>query len=179
MIDEFEIQFEKGYNTLLDSAKLNDQIKVRYDDGATKYTVTAVVSTKETSKNKPTYIVLSPLMDEAIEYDSHGGSGGTDDYNDLTNKPKINDVTLSGNKSLSDLGIAAEDDIIDDYEDLDNIPSINGVDLKGNKTQSDLKLDTLPSGNSLPSGEYNGQIFVLLQDSGDTEKGIYRYNLNL
>ena len=36
-----------------------------------------------------------------------GGSGGTSDYNDLTNKPQINDVTLSGNKSLSDLGIAA------------------------------------------------------------------------
>lgn len=31
-------------------------------------------------------------------------SGGTD-YSDLTNKPSINSVTLSGNKSLSDLGI--------------------------------------------------------------------------
>lgn len=30
---------------------------------------------------------------------------GTSDYSDLTNKPQINDVTLSGNKSLSDLGI--------------------------------------------------------------------------
>lgn len=34
-----------------------------------------------------------------------GGSGGTTDYNDLSNKPKINGVTLSGNKSLEDLGI--------------------------------------------------------------------------
>ena len=34
-----------------------------------------------------------------------GGSGGTSDYTDLTNKPQINNVTLSGNKSLSDLGI--------------------------------------------------------------------------
>lgn len=32
-------------------------------------------------------------------------SGGTSDYNDLTNKPSINGVELSGNKSLSDLGI--------------------------------------------------------------------------
>ena len=31
--------------------------------------------------------------------------GGTSDYDDLTNKPQINSVTLSGNKSLSDLGI--------------------------------------------------------------------------
>lgn len=33
------------------------------------------------------------------------GGGGTTDYNQLTNKPQINSVELSGNKSLSDLGI--------------------------------------------------------------------------
>ena len=36
---------------------------------------------------------------------STGGSGGTSDYKDLKNKPKINDVELSGNKTLADLGI--------------------------------------------------------------------------
>ena len=34
-----------------------------------------------------------------------GGSGGTSNYNALTNKPKINNVELKGNKSLNDLGI--------------------------------------------------------------------------
>lgn len=34
-----------------------------------------------------------------------GGGGGTDNYNDLTNRPKINNVTLTGNKTTSDLGI--------------------------------------------------------------------------
>ena len=34
-----------------------------------------------------------------------GGSSGTMDYSDLTNKPQINNVTLTGNKSLADLGI--------------------------------------------------------------------------
>lgn len=34
-----------------------------------------------------------------------GGSGGTSNYSDLSNKPQINSVTLSGNKSFSDLGI--------------------------------------------------------------------------
>lgn len=33
------------------------------------------------------------------------GGGGTTDYTQLTNKPQINSVELSGNKSLSDLGI--------------------------------------------------------------------------
>jgi hypothetical protein len=34
-----------------------------------------------------------------------GGGGGTTDYTDLENKPKINNVELSGNKSSSDLGL--------------------------------------------------------------------------
>lgn len=38
--------------------------------------------------------------------------GGTSDYSDLTNKPQINSVTLSGNKSLSDLGIQPNDFIV-------------------------------------------------------------------
>lgn len=39
---------------------------------------------------------------------SGGGSGGTTDYTALTNKPSINSVTLTGNKTLEDLGIAAD-----------------------------------------------------------------------
>lgn len=48
-----------------------------------------------------------------------GGGGGTSNYTDLTNKPKINNVELKGNKSLNDLGIqpkgnyALESDIPD------------------------------------------------------------------
>lgn len=36
-----------------------------------------------------------------------GGGGGTSDYADLSNKPKINNVTLSGNKNSSDLHLQA------------------------------------------------------------------------
>ena len=42
-----------------------------------------------------------------------GGGGGTSDYTQLTNKPQIAGVTLTGNKSLHDLGAAAESDIPD------------------------------------------------------------------
>lgn len=38
------------------------------------------------------------------------GGGGTTDYENLSNKPSINDVELTGNKSLSDLGIQSEID---------------------------------------------------------------------
>ena len=40
-------------------------------------------------------------------------SGGTSDYSELTNKPSINGVTLTGNKTSADLGISGgSDDII-------------------------------------------------------------------
>ena len=37
-----------------------------------------------------------------------GGSGGTTDYTDLSNKPSINDVQLVGNKTAANLGLQAE-----------------------------------------------------------------------
>lgn len=38
-----------------------------------------------------------------------GGGSGTSNYNDLSNKPSIGGVTLSGNKSASDLGLVASE----------------------------------------------------------------------
>ena len=34
-----------------------------------------------------------------------GGAGGTTNYDNLTNKPKVNGIVLSGNKTSADLGI--------------------------------------------------------------------------
>lgn len=36
---------------------------------------------------------------------STSGSGGSSNYNDLTNKPSINGIELSGNKTSADLGV--------------------------------------------------------------------------
>jgi hypothetical protein len=47
-----------------------------------------------------------------------GGTGGTTNYNDLSNKPQINSVTLSGNKSSADLGLADASDIPTALSDL-------------------------------------------------------------
>ena len=41
------------------------------------------------------------------------GAGGVSDYDDLENRPQIGGVTLTGDKSLHDLGAAAESDIPD------------------------------------------------------------------
>ncbi len=51
----------------------------------------------------------SPIEELLIELketiEAGGGGGGTTNYNGLSNKPQINNVTLQGNKSLADLGI--------------------------------------------------------------------------
>ena len=39
-----------------------------------------------------------------------GGGGGTSDYNSLSNRPKINGTTLSGDKSADDLELVGEGD---------------------------------------------------------------------
>ena len=49
---------------------------------------------------------LSPVW-----VDQSGGGGGTSDYAELTNKPSINNVTLSGNKTGAELGLASATDL--------------------------------------------------------------------
>lgn len=48
-----------------------------------------------------------------------GGGSGTTNYNDLSNKPKINNIELTGNKTLDNLGIQPKGDYatISDLED--------------------------------------------------------------
>ena len=67
-----------------------------------------------------------------------GGSGGTTDYSQLTNKPQINSVELTGNKTLAELGI----------------PSINDSTSSTTTTYSSDKINTL-------NGEQNNQITAL------------------
>ena len=47
-------------------------------------------------------------------------SGGASDYADLNNKPGINGVTLSGNKTAAQLGLAAADDVPTKTSQLQN-----------------------------------------------------------
>lgn len=56
--------------------------------------------------------------------------GGTTDYNALENKPSINSVTLTGNKTSSDLGLVNSSDLsrvatTGNFSDLTGIPNFN------------------------------------------------------
>ena len=68
---------------------------------------------------------------------STGGSGGTSNYSDLSNKPKINNVELSGNKSTSDLGIV--------------IPSNSDFTLNGLSEKSYNNLTDKPTIPTVPT----------------------------
>ena len=52
-----------------------------------------------------------------------GGGGGTTDYNNLKNIPKINGVELSGNKTAKDLGLVSTEDLDVKRDKTDNIAS--------------------------------------------------------
>lgn len=83
------------------------------------------------------------------EIPTGGGSGGTSDYSELSNKPSINSVTLSGNKTAEDLGLASAD--IEDLIPADASSSnqlATAADLPGLATTSAAGL-VQPDGTSI------------------------------
>lgn len=76
-----------------------------------------------------------------------GGSGGTTDYNALSNKPSINNVVLEGNKTLADLGL-----IIDTSLSID---SVNPVQNKVVTAAINTLNDTIGNINNVLT-EING-----------------------
>ena len=55
--------------------------------------------------------ILYQIVDELEAQGGGGGQGGTDNYNELSNKPQINGHTLTGNKTGSSLGLASTSDL--------------------------------------------------------------------
>ena len=93
------------------------------------------------------------------------------DYNELDNKPQINNHILSGNQSSDDLGLQnkltagenitiSEDNVISaegggvtDYDDLTDKPRINGYVLSGNKSSDDLRLMSINTITGVPRND--------------------------
>ena len=72
---------------------------------------------------------------------------GSINYNDLTNKPSINNVELSGNKSLHELGIQSEG----------NYATVNDLDTKQNTLISGTNIKTINNNSILGSGNIDIQ----------------------
>ena len=88
-------------------------------------------------------------------------SGGTMDYSALSNKPKINNIELSGNKTLADLGIQAAGNY------LTSVPSEyiteSELNSKNYLTDSDLtsyalksEIPTVPANITTQGNSFNG-----------------------
>ena len=78
----------------------------------------------------------------SLEYFSGNSGSGTSNYNELSNQPQINNVTLTGNKSLEDLGITTGGN----WVKTNSITLYSG----GNTTPQTISLaDYLPAGYSL------------------------------
>jgi len=78
-----------------------------------------------------------------------GGGSGTSDYDDLENKPSINNVELSGNKTASDLGLQ------ETIQDLAEIRSSASAGLTA------LQADDIEAGEEINiSGSSEGKIVV-------------------
>lgn len=90
-----------------------------------------------------------------------GGTGGTTNYNDLSNKPQINNVALSGNKTSSDLGLANASDIPTTLAELSG-DSTHRVVTDSEKSAWNGKQDAIDSNHKLDAD--------LVDDSNSTNK---------
>ena len=89
---------------------------------------------------------------------SIGGSGGTSDYDQLSNRPSINSVTLTGDKTSSDLGLASSS----------AVDNLKPVTLFENATGSTSNIQLSDS-----AANYNYLEVYYLYEASDTNYGEY------
>ena len=96
----------------------------------------------------------------ALGKNGGGSTGGTTNYLELANKPKINNIELTGNKTLEDLGI--------NIPDLENYYTKDTVNEALNKKQN-----TLTAGENITISEDN---VISANVSGGTDSNaVYTY----
>lgn len=107
----------EGYGRL--DLKLTDSDGILYTCHAVILFDTAIVGTELVDSVSMVYGLVFPddfqqkltaganitITEDNVISATGGGGGGTDDYANLTNKPRINNVILSGNKTTADLGL--------------------------------------------------------------------------
>lgn len=106
-------------------------------------------------------INIANLLKEWIDSGGSGGGGGTTNYNDLSNKPTINGVEVSGNKTSADYKISAQ------VTQVDHGTADTTFTLPPNQyhTWGEVASLTITLGAGI-SGQANGYWFSF--DSGDT-----------
>lgn len=85
------------------------------------------------------------------------GPAGTTDYTDVTNKPKINNIELNGNKTLDELGIQSKGDYIEVEQDPTVPPHVKDI------TEQDIE-----KWNKGVGGEAGKSAYDLWLEQGNT-----------
>lgn len=75
---------------------------------------------------------LEILYQMVDELETGGGGGGTSDYSELSNKPKINSTTLEGNKTAAQLGLATSAAVSSLTERFNDLFALDSVSLQTN-----------------------------------------------
>lgn len=99
-----------------------------------------------------------------------GGTGGTTNYNNLSNKPKLNGVTLEGNKTLDQVGVLAKN------QGSSNSGKYLSVGSDGNVVPADA-----PSGGTVDPEQIKQAVNGYLEEnpvSGMTEEQEQQLNQN-
>lgn len=101
------------------------------------------------------------------------GESGTSDYNDLENKPKINNVVVDGERSLEDYGIQPKGDysLVNNtgYElglSINPVDYVMTVELKNNKGEvlSNKTIDFPLESMVVSASYFDGQLILSLQN---------------
>jgi hypothetical protein len=123
---EYEVKIDlSDYATLEQLNALSDRVEVVEENltqitpdvaRALKTPMSAPITTKlvavdTTNSQEMVTIGNNLILENGILSATGGGSGGTSDYENLTNKPQINGVTLIGNKTSANLGLITENDL--------------------------------------------------------------------
>lgn len=129
----------------------------------------ATKSQAENGVDNKTY--MTPLRTkQAILANKSGGGSGTSNYNDLENKPKINNVTLEGNKTSSELGLTGDkhfvftkstpDNVWEITHDLDKYPSVTIVDSAGSVVIGDITYTSKSALTVTFSAAFSGKAYL-------------------
>ena len=90
-------------------------------------------------------LVKKSDTDYDTEWKSVGGGGGSSDYSDLSNKPQINGITLTGNKTAQDLNLVTSEVgkglSTNDYTNADKT-KLDGIDMTDYYTKSEVDAKT-------------------------------------
>lgn len=102
---------------------------------------------------QPQSYIAQLLLELKAVIEAGGGGGGTTNYNELSNKPQINSITLQGNETAADLGLQAALT----FDSTPTADSTNPVTSGGVKTALDNKQDTLTFDNA-PTANSNNPV---------------------